>query len=174
MIISCDGPDSGPGSHAPKVRRRGAGFRPASRWLTLALGLWMLGCGGDGLGRRYAVRGAVLYRGVPVSSGTITFHPIDPSGRVAAGSIRNGSYSLTTLSLDDGAFPGDYVVTVVSKAATRPGAGIDGGRVSQSRIAEATKAAKDLIPRRYQWSQTSGLKAQVGPKSNRIEFNLGD
>jgi len=66
----------------------------------------VLGCGSDGLGRRYPVTGRVTYRERPVKSGTITFIPSNNVGRVAAGTIADGDYRLTTLSPGDGVSPG--------------------------------------------------------------------
>jgi len=146
------------------------------RWAILAgVRLLALGCGDDGLGRRYPVRGRVTYRDLPVPAGTISFRPTDPGGRVAAGTIVDGSYSLTTLSPGDGAFPGEYRVTVLSKDVGRPGGvAVAEGQVDQDRVADATTAAKDRVPDKYSNPQTSGLTREVGPKTNRIDLNLVD
>src|SRR5262245_1741728 len=80
-----------------------------------SLSALVTGCGDDGLGKRYRVSGTITYGGKPVEQGIITFEPVDPNGRVAAGSITAGEYSLTTLQPDDGALAGKYRVTILSK-----------------------------------------------------------
>src|SRR5215475_1416200 len=75
----------------------------------------VMGCSGDnsGLASRYSVSGNVTYKGSPLSKGSITFEPSNPpmpQGRIASGTIENGSYRLTTSEPNDGALPGDYKV----------------------------------------------------------------
>ena len=73
--------------------------RPGGWAIVAALGLLViLGCGSDGLGKRYAVSGRVTYKGAPVPSGTITFLPEDSKAKPAVGTITAGAYSLTTLT----------------------------------------------------------------------------
>jgi hypothetical protein len=76
---------------------------------TAAALLIALGCGDDGLGKRYPVSGKVTYKGEPVASGSISFYATnDASGtRGASGVITDGAYSLSTQGDSDGAFPGD-------------------------------------------------------------------
>lgn len=138
------------------------------------LSLFATGCGGDGLGRRYPVTGTVTYRNLPVRAGIITFHPSDPEGRVAAGTITDGSYRLATLGDDDGALPGSYTVTVVAKEAGRPLGGPVPGKSLQAQRAAATKTAKNLVPAKYQSTRSSGLTREVEAKHNRFDFELVD
>ena len=90
--------------------------RFASRALALLVGpalLFVLGCSGDdGLGKRYRVSGQVTYKGQPVEKGVVNFVPLTEGGHGATGQIENGSYSLTTLNLNDGAMSGKYKVTI--------------------------------------------------------------
>ena len=82
--------------------------RLAPRLLALLVGpgfLFVLGCSDDGLGKRYQVTGKVTYKGAAVESGSISFVPEAPDGHGAAGQIKDGTYTLTTLGENDGALP---------------------------------------------------------------------
>jgi dipeptidyl aminopeptidase/acylaminoacyl peptidase len=65
--------------------------------------------------KRYPVSGVVTLNAKPLASGTITFHPIDPAGSQAVGTIENGAFRLTTRVPGDGALPGEYSVTIEPK-----------------------------------------------------------
>jgi hypothetical protein len=136
----------------------------------------VFGCADDGLGKRYPVTGTVTYQGTAVAKGNIFFVPDDKQkGRAATGTISNGKYSLTTLSNNDGAFPGDYKVRVVvvetdnSKILANTPSGAAG---RQDDVIKAAQAAKKLIPSKYQIETTSGLTGKVEEKSNVIDFPL--
>jgi len=138
----------------------------------------VLGCGDQsGLAKRYPVTGRVTYKGEPVEKGTISFIPVQADGRAAAGEITNGSYSLTTSTPNDGALPGSYKVTVVSKEldTTKLKEVAKGGQFHHDAdFAKATKNAKSLIPARFSLADTSDLKADVEAKSNTKNFELTD
>jgi hypothetical protein len=149
----------------------------------IAVGLCLLsGCGDDtGLGKRYPVYGTVTYKDAPVESGRISFVPADAkheNQRAAAGEIKNGSYTLTTATDGDGALPGDYFVTVVSKliddSKVKETIQKHGGGGRQEDVARAAAKAKDLIPGKYQLPETSKLKATVKEESNKLNFSLTD
>ena len=40
-----------------------------------AIAVMIVGCGDDGLGKRYAVSGKVTYKGAPVADASIAFRP---------------------------------------------------------------------------------------------------
>ena len=138
----------------------------------------VFGCGDDtGIGKRYPVSGTVKFKGEPVPKGRIDFKPVDPTkGRPATGEIRDGSYSLTTLTPDDGALPGQYKVTVTSKevdtSQVTKTVMEKGGGGRQYEIAKAAAAAKNLVPAKYSLADTSGLTATVEERSNTIDFDL--
>jgi len=145
----------------------------------------MLGCGSDdGLGRRYSVYGTVKYKGEPVEKGVINFMPDDANGRAASGLIENGSYTLSTNGDRDGALPGKYKVTVVSKQVDMAKAEqlfkekakgkMENSIVPKDFMIKATKSAKNVIPARYSTPQTSKLTADVKEQSNSIPFELTD
>ena len=163
--------------------------RPARYLLALLAGpsfLFVLGCGGDELGTRYPVSGKVTYKGAPVAKGTISFVPEEAEGRGASGTIENGSYSLTTHTPGDGAFPGKYTVTVdtreideaAQKAATEKFAKekkIEGlMEVPQDVRAKLSQQAKASTPAKYLSTSTSDLKTTVEAHSNSLDFDLRD
>ena len=158
--------------------RRGKATRGLAA--TCGIGLvFVLGCGDDqGLGRRYPVHGRVTYRSQPLKIGRITFHPIDTTGpaRDATGTIQDGSYSLSTIGGDDGAFPGSYRVTIVSKSAepSKVEPIVPGSAASPFDAIKAARRAKDLIPSRYTSPWQSLLTREVKAESNRFDLELED
>ena len=145
--------------------------------LSLAM-ITLFGCGDDGLGKRYPVRGTVSYKGQPLAKGAISFYATGSGNetRGAFGMIENGSYSLTTQSDGDGAFPGDYLVSINAKEADLAGTekNAKGGSARQDDVLKAYKKAKSPIPQKYEVAETSGLKAKVESKSNSFDFELKD
>ena len=140
----------------------------------LGLLVW-IGCGSDGLGKRYTVSGKVTYKGAAVPSGTITFIPEDSKGKPAVGTIADGSYSLTTLSPGDGAFPGKYQVSVVSLDVDSSGVSAAPNSLNRlKKVAAVNLTAKHRVPPKYELTSTSGLAREVLPKSNQFDFELTD
>jgi len=156
-------------------------FRVVGMALGVAATAVILGCGDDsGLPTRYKVSGTVKYKGQPVPKGTVVFEPVNPpppQGRVAQGSIENGSYTLTTSTPNDGALPGEYKVIIMSSdldvAALAKG---QGGLLHQgdSKHVEALKAAKNPLPAKYAQSEKTPEKAKVEARSNSFDFDLKD
>jgi len=142
--------------------------------------LGVTGCGDDsGLGKRYSVSGTVTYNGQPVEEGQISFVPVDQTKQLAAnGFIQDGHYSLTTVSPQDGALPGEYKVTITSKEADNSQVARTimekGGGARQAEVGKATAKAKDRVPAKFQLPETSGLTAKVEEHSNTIDFPLKD
>ena len=115
--------------------------RSSARWLigvlAVAIGGSLVGCGGDdGIGRRYPVFGSVTYNGQPVANGRISFTPAKGGeGRTAAGEIRDGRYTLTTVTADDEALAGSYRVSLMAREVnlTQVKANQKGGSAAQRR-----------------------------------------
>lgn len=152
------------------------------RMVLFATAIAIIGCsGGDGLDKRYSVTGKVTYKGAPVEYGTINFMPDKPDGRGATGQIKNGSYTLTTMDPDDGAFPGAYSVTIdalkadlTAVEAEAKAKGSTSAALPQDMVAKAYAKAKNLVPAKYSQPATSGLKAEVKASSNTFNFDLVD
>lgn len=142
----------------------------------------IVGCGGgDDLGKRYSVSGKVTYKGQPVANGQVSFIPDKPEGRGATGQIKDGSYTLTTLEPEDGAFPGNYSVTIDAKQVDLSAAeaeakkkGSTSAFIPQDMVAKANAKAKNAVPAKYGNMSTSPLKAEVKASSNTIDFELTD
>jgi hypothetical protein len=144
----------------------------------------IVGCGGDdsGLNTRYKVSGTVKYKGQPVPKGSIVFEPTNPpmpQGRVANGTIENGSYSLTTATQNDGALPGEYKVIIMSSdldVAELAKAQGQGGMLHQGDEGhvKAIKAAKNPLPEKYAQTDKTPEKAKVEARSMTINFDLTD
>ncbi|MHC5537180.1 hypothetical protein ACYOEI_02965 [Singulisphaera rosea] len=139
------------------------------------------GCYDDGLSKRYPVSGTVSYNGKPVEKGVITFISDGGDGRSATGTIEGGSYSLTTLTPGDGAFPGKYKVTVDSRSpdmAAAEAAGKAKGATSvmipQDFVAKAYKKAKSAVPSKYNSVGKTDLTAEVKEGNNTFPFDLKD
>jgi hypothetical protein len=155
-----------------------------AKWIGIAAGIAasaivIIGCSDDsGLPTRYRVTGRVTYKGEPVAKGTVVFEPTNPAppqGRVAQGSIIDGSYSLTTATSDDGAMPGEYKVMVLSSNLDVSGlAKAQGGLLHQGDEAhvKAVMADKSPLPEKYARSADTPLKAKVEAKSQSIDFPL--
>ncbi len=114
-------------------------------------------CCGCGPKRKpvYPVRGKVFLAGQPTEGALVIFHPVDdpdvpplrPSGTVAA----DGSFTLSSYVLKDGAPVGEYRVTIlwVPELSTNPN-------------------APDKLQGRYADPKTSGLRAQVKAEPNEL------
>lgn len=167
-------------------------FLRSSRFVFSLLGLsFAVGCGGDGLDTRYPVSGTVNYNGKPVENGMISFVPEAAEGRGASGDIKDGAYSLTTNTPEDGAFPGSYKVTVSSKdteeakakaevairklaAKAKVQVDTSHGIPDPAMMGKALRKAKSNVPTKYSSSGATDLKAEVKAETNTINFELKD
>jgi len=148
--------------------------------LASGFALLLAGCGDDGLGDRYPVSGMVTYKGEPVPSASISFYPVGGSTgeqRGASGTVKDGYYTLSTQGDDDGAFPGEYQVSITARnpdmSKAKETASKIGGLMSQNDVARAYRKAKSSIPLKYE-SPDAGLRAKVEPGSNTFNFDLVD
>lgn len=149
--------------------------------LSFASAIAIFGCADDGLGKRYPVSGTVTYQGKPVEKATISFVNADAAVHSASGTVENGSFTLTTLTEGDGAFPGKYTVTIDARTPDMNAAadaakkkGNTSGYIPQDFTAKAYKDAKSTLPAKYQASNTSPLKFDVKEQSNSFEIKLED
>jgi hypothetical protein len=150
--------------------------RIAGPLVALVVVAWA-GCGDDGFGQRYPVRGTVTYQGRPVTQGSIAFTPAEAgAARSASGPIReDGTYEMTTLTPGDGVLPGKYFVTVQAFARDRARVAkveqpIPGGPINLIQLTKIPQ--KPLVPAKYAVPQTSGLTIEVkdAPMTFAIEL----
>lgn len=123
---------------------------------TFAASACVSGCGGSApekaaaLASTVPVKGKVMLKGKPMTTGSISFEPTD-GGREAFGNIgADGSFTLTTFKADDGAIKGSHRVAV--KAA-------GGGK-------------KDPVPLKYQNYASSGIQVEVTEEKPELTIDL--
>ena len=87
-------------------------YRP---WAAVAVVLALVGAGCGGGDEKTPVSGVVKLDGQPVEGAMVTFVPAGAGkGQIASGMTdKEGVFRLTTTTPGDGAFPGDYKVTIV-------------------------------------------------------------
>lgn len=124
--------------------------------LPLAL-LLTSGCGDDS--NRVGVSGTVTVDGEPLEQGSVAFIGENGSA-VAAGPVRNGSYTLRQTANAEGIEPGQYKVRIESWK-VQPGEPQDDGTFA---------AGEAAIPEKYMDAEKSGLTATV-PDGN-YDFDL--
>lgn len=124
-------------------------------------------CSDDGRRPVFPVSGQVMYHGKPTPDALVIFHPIsdpDPSAPRPLTRVNpDGSFTLTTYEMNDGAPAGEYTVTITWVK------DIDNGNTAKEDI----KPAKHLLPERYSKVETSGLKVEIKKEKNKLAaFNL--
>jgi hypothetical protein len=132
-----------------------------TRVLAAALLVGALGC--ESRLPTAAVTGRITYKGQPVTTGTVAFHPTDLAKPLSRGAIGpDGRYTLGTYAADDGAVPGEFIVTVHSFT---PGRGVEGRDKDY-------EPPRPLVPTTYTQTQGTPLKATVNPSGNVIDLDL--
>jgi hypothetical protein len=122
----------------------------------------------------HPVNGQILYKGAPVPSALVIFHPAKepaaaaskPGDEAPPGPPRplgktdaEGKFRLHTYVGDDGAPTGDYKVTVVLSGS---------GETRNVMTKEVSKALKGTLPVRYSDPKTTDLSAQVKEGVNEL------
>jgi hypothetical protein len=118
--------------------------------------LFLLGCNNKGY-VSYPVTGTVKFSDGTIPTGEITtvaFTPAvpNPKAKSASGNIQpDGKFSLSTIEPDDGAFPGDYKVTVS--------------------VLKTYLGSEQLVDGKFTNETTTPLVAKVGPsEKNTFDF----
>ena len=123
-----------------------------------------LACGNsDGGPEVYSVSGEVFLNGVPAAGALVHFHPADNDERAPAFAVvqEDGSFELSTFGTNDGAEPGDYIVTLNWCDEER----VDGEMIN----------GPDRFHDRYSSRAKSNLHATVEPGENVVpRFDLKD
>lgn len=147
------------------MRKPGMSWRP---WTVLCLGVVVLSCTSCGGGGFAPVRGKVLYKGQPAKGAVVSFHPAGANDldtvRATGVAGEDGTFTLTTHKPDDGAKPGQYLVTVVwpEPFAEKKSKGIP-----------ERGSAADQLKGKYSDRAKSTLKVEIKKGSNQLEpFDL--
>lgn len=134
-------------------------------WGGLAVGALLLLCAGCGSGNplTYPVTGTVTYRGQPVAVAQVMF--IADAGRSASAVTEDdGTFTLTTFDLGDGALEGSHRVTI-AKIESLP---------AQDAANPYGRGARSLLPARYGNPDQTPLKEEVKKGKNEFRFDLTD
>ena len=103
------------------------------------------------------VHGQVLFRGEPLTYGSVMFQPTE-EGELARGKIQeDGTFVLTTHKTGDGVRLGTCRVRVTAYEAQRPGGAKPVGK-------DEPTLGRSAIPTKYQSFGTSELTVEVGPE----------
>ena len=105
-----------------------------------------------------SVAGSVTLDDVPLSRGTVTFHPREGGAAAYARIDADGRYNVKT-GAEEGLKPGKYLATVVATAPPGPGE-------------SETAVGKLLIPARYGTVEQSGLEYTITTGKNQIDIPL--
>ena len=126
--------------------------------------------------------GIVTWKGEPIEGAMVAFSPKNPSGRSAFGlTDANGKFKTTTLHVNDGIEPGEYVVTVTKMSSVRekneslPESDFQDPEAARNMPGRGPDRVVDTyhIPQVYSDKATSGLTAVVPAKGTRdLAFEL--
>jgi len=112
------------------------------------------------------VSGKVTYEGKPLTSGTVSFVSTNNNRPNANGTISpDGTFTLHTQNIGDGAAVGDYDVMISSVDPKEYNTKLPG-------TAPREKKIKSTVPKKYDDPKTSGLKETVKSGTNTINFDL--
>ncbi len=124
-------------------------------WLAVATAT-LTGCGRSG-NELAPIGGKVAYRGKPLTFGSVMFLP--KSGPPATGAIQSdGTFSMTTRGLGEGASVGKNRVRVVCFESQDPSSSMYGSEV----------LGRPLIPKKYSSWETSGVEVEVRSGVNEL------
>jgi len=120
------------------------------------------------------VKGTVTLDGSPVEGAHIALSPKSSGGEArSAGAMsdKDGHFIVRTLNPDDGAFPGEYAITVTKKIP-------DQEYTQQERDEAAAKSMNlyytftSVLPKKYENKSTSGLTVTVEKNMAPLELKL--
>jgi len=149
--------------------------------LCLLISLFVLsGCSDGGGATTVKVKGTVIAGGKAVDGAVITFYS-KSGGEAASGRTdEEGKFQLTSRKPNDGAVPGDYIVTVAKAGNTAEAMTYDVSKgmtpeyiAAMKNASKPTKEVKGLLPAKYANVKDSGLIRTVttsGP--NEFDFDL--
>lgn len=150
------------------------------------LALLISGCNSSGSVPPVPVSGKVTLEGKPVEGAIVTFLTKTGEGRSASGKTgADGAFKLTSINTNDGAPPGDYIITIAKTEmkGADSGGGIDiskgdygaayGAAMAAAASGNMSKVQKDLLPKKYASAADSGLtRTVVKGDANDFLFDL--
>lgn len=115
-----------------------------------------VGCGGGESFGSFPVRGKVLVNGEPAAHVSVVLHRTDFEAfeKPAGETDENGEFQLTTRVANDGAAPGEYLVTLSWHKPLSTGSDPDYG--------------PELLPKQFQDPKKSGQKVVIEERSNEL------
>ena len=120
------------------------------------------------------VTGLVTYRGAPVADAIVTFRAADNSTSAFGQTNAEGIYRLTTKQTNDGALPGNYLVTV-EKMATDSAGQLPEDHPDYGKAPIVDSRPRSLLPPKFAAPMSSGLQATVtADGDNDIPLQLTD
>jgi hypothetical protein len=125
----------------------------------ICLPLVIAGCSDNSQPARYPVSGKVLFKGKPTPYAIVCLIPADASedAEPAAGVVEeDGTFKVLSRKHYEGAEPGEYKVTISWQIPRNP------------KSTEDPNYGPELLPKKYQDIQTSGLTASIGPTDNEL------
>ena len=148
------------------------------RTLTLCLAYFSLalllitGCSPSGGTPVVSASGTILYKGEPLEGAVATFFPASDGGRESAGTTDSkGEFLMITAGADKaGCVPGKYKVAISKQVMVDPR-----GNVIVPSDDLLDFSYKELLPKKYQDIETSGLEVEVERRGkNKFTFELDD
>ena len=136
--------------------------------------LLVSGCKPKGLEGLVPAKGQVLYNGEALVEAIVTFSPKNGTGRSATATTdTNGMFAMGTLNPKDGAFPGEYLVTVTKYVVQNPMTNEEIDEYFVKYDKEPEIISKSVISEKYATFNTSGLSATVPEKGVKdLKFEL--
>jgi hypothetical protein len=125
--------------------------------------------------------GVVQYKGAPLETAFVNFHPASGGNPAYAYTDAQGKFQLTTQMPADGAMPGEYVVTVVKEKSNQPEQP-PMTYEERKRFEESPESQNvpdpvftSVVPKKYNTKDSSPLKITIPPKGDKnISIDITD
>ncbi|MDR1491722.1 MAG: hypothetical protein LBT05_03230 [Planctomycetaceae bacterium] len=145
-------------------------MKKMNQWIVFSLLILIAGCNNSGkLEGLVPASGTATYNNQPVDQATIMFSPKagETTARAASATTdAKGNFKMTTLNPGDGVFPGNYAVTIektetVGEYREEPIPNSDRTKLID------TRQIKDLLPVKYNNTNTTDLSVSISEKGNK-------
>lgn len=127
--------------------------------ILLVLALGAASCGGSKRKPTYPTEGKLLIAGQPVGGVTVFLYSTDPAEteptRPFATTNPDGTFTLTTSALNDGAPAGEYIVTVIYEPLDSP-------------LSRPKKGKPPTFDKKYSDPKTSPLRVRVENQTKNV------